>query len=103
MRRRRAGACEEFAREIVKTERGRARRVGDNFDVLPREAAAPTRAECFERSLFRGETRGVMLRRNYTAPLAVVALAGSEDALGETRRAAQDLSDARHFDDVYPD
>jgi hypothetical protein len=47
MRCRCAGAFEEFAREIVKSDGRRARRVGDDFDVLPREAAAPTRAERF--------------------------------------------------------
>ena len=103
MRRRCAGAFEEFAGEVVKLERGRARRVGDDFDVLPREAAAPTRAERFERGLFRGEARGVMLRRDNAPPLAVVALTGGEDALGETRRAAQHCAHARHFDDVYAD
>ena len=103
MRRRRAGACEEFAREIVKSDGRRARGVRDNFDVLPREAAAPTRAQSFQRRLFRGEARGVMLRRDDAPPLAVIALASGEDALGETRRAAQDLTHARHFDNVYAD
>lgn len=98
-----AGAREEFAREVVKTDGGRTRFVRDDFDVLPREAAAPTRAESFERGLFRGETRGVVLRRDDAPPLAVVAFTGSEDALGETRRAPEDSTHARHFDDVYAD
>lgn len=103
VRRRRAAACEEFARELVKDERGRARRIRDDFDVLPREAAPPARAERFERGLFRGEARGVMLWRDHAAPLAIVALAGGEDALGETRRAPQHRAHARHFDNVYAD
>lgn len=98
-----AGAVEEFARQIVKEERGRTRRVGNYFDVLPCEAAAPTRAEGFERGLFRGETRGVVLRRNHTAPLAIVALAEREDTPDEARRPAQDGAHARHFDDVDAD
>jgi len=98
-----AGAREEFAREVVKTDGGRARFVRDDFDVLPREAAAPTRAERFERGLFRGETRGVVLRCNDAPPLAVSAFAFRKDALGETRRAPQDSAHARHLDDVYAD
>ena len=98
-----AGAREEFMREIVKGDKRRARRVGDDFDVLPREAAAPTRAERFQRGLFCGEARGVVLRCDDAATLAIVALALSEDAFDETRRAAQDRAHARHFDNVYAD
>ena len=98
-----AGAREEFAREVVKTYGRRARFVRDDFDVLPSEAAAPTRAERFERGLFRGEARGVVLRCNNTATLAVVAFAFREDALGKARRATEHSAHARHFDDVYAD
>ena len=97
------GAREEFAREIVKDERRRARFVRDDFDVLPREAAAPTRAERFERGLFRGEARGVVLRRDNATTLAVIAFAFSEDAFGEARRALEHSAHARHFDNVYAD
>ena len=103
VRRASAGAREEFAREVVKTDGGRASFVRDDFDVLPREAAAPTRDERFERSLFRGEARGVVLRCDNAPPLAISALAFRKDALGETRRAPQDGAHARHFDDVYAD
>ena len=98
-----AGAREEFAREVVKDDGRRARFVRDDFDVLPREAAAPTRAERFKRGLFRGETRGVVLRRDDASPLAVVALLRGEDAFDEARRAAKHSAHARHFDDVYAD
>jgi len=98
-----ARAVKEVARQIVKEKRGRARCVGNYFDVLPREAAAPTCAEGFERRLFRGETRGIVLRRNNAAPLAIVALARREDAHGKARRAAQDGAHPRHFDDVDAD
>ena len=98
-----AGACEEFVREIVKSDGRRARLIGDDFDVLPREAAAPTRAEGFQRGFFRGEARGVVLRRDDAPPLAVVALALSEDAFDETRRAAQDCAHACDFNNVYAD
>ncbi len=97
------GACEEFVREIVKSDRRRARLIRDDLDVLPREAAAPTCAERFQRGFFRGEARGVVLRRDDAPPLAVVALALSEDAFDETRRAAQDCAHARHFNNVYAD
>ena len=98
-----AGALEEFAREVVKDDGRRARRVGDDFDILPRQPAAPARAEGFQRGLFRGEARRVVLWRGHAPALAVGALACGEDALDETRRAAQDLAHARHFDDVYAD
>jgi|GEM_PF-5819855 len=98
-----ARAVKEVARQIVKEKRGRARCVGHYFDILPREAAAPTCAECFERRLFRGETRGIVLRRNNAAPLAIVALARCEDAHGKARRAAQDGAHPRHFDYVDAD
>lgn len=98
-----AGAREEFVREIVKSDGRRARRIGDDFDVLPREAAAPTRAERFQRGFFRGEARGVVLRRDDATPLAVVAFALSKNAFDETRRAAQDCAHARHFNYVYAD
>ena len=99
----RAGAGQEFAREVVKDDGRRARRVRDDFDVLPRQTAAPTRAEGFQRGLFRREARGVVLRRDDAPPVAVIALARGEDALGETRRAPQHLPHAPHFDDVDAD
>ena len=98
-----AGAQEEFACEMVKSDGRRARRVGDDFDVLPREAAAPTRAERFQRGFFRRKARGIVLRRDDAPPLAVFAFALGEDAFGETRRAAQDCAHARHFNNVYAD
>lgn len=98
-----AGFLEKFSRVIIEDERGRARRLRDDFDIVPREAARPAGAESFERGFFRGETRGIMLRRDDTTPVAVITLARRENALDETRRALERRLDAPHFDNVDAD
>ena len=101
---RRAGVLEERARLSVKAKRRRARLICDNFHVLPREAAAPARAERLQRRFFRGEARGIMLRSgDGAAPFAVGALCGSEHARDEARRACDSGAYASDFDDVNAD
>ncbi len=98
-----AGLLEEFSRVIMEDERGCTRCLRDDFDILPREAARPTRAESFERGFFRGETRGIMLWGDDAAPVAVITLLRREDTLDETRRALERRLDATNFDDVDAD
>ena len=76
-----------------------------NFDVMPRDAAAPACLQGFEHRFLGGEARGIMLGGNPcgSAPVTVGALARGENALDEARRAPQDFTHATNFDDVYTD
>ena len=104
MRVRRARAREEFEGAALEVQGGRARLFGDDFYVVPAEAARPAGAQGFEGGLLGGEARGVMLRRNFRAvAVAVFALALGENALAEARRAREDFTHAPDFDNVYAD
>ena len=85
----------------MKHEGRDARLVRDDFDVLPGDAAAPTRAQRFQRRFFGGETRSIMLGGDGTTPVAIAAFARSEDALAEARRPLQHFAHAPNFDDIY--
>lgn len=99
-----AGLMKELMRLPVNVQDWCARVGVDYFDVMPREAAAPTRAQSFEGGFLGGKARGVVLRGDdFTAPVAVGALALCEHARGKARRAAQDFADARDFDNIYAD
>lgn len=99
-----AGLMKESMRLSVKVKDGRARVGVDYFDVMPCEAAAPTRAQSFEGGFLGGKARGVVLRGDcFNAPFAVGTLALCEHARGKARRAAQDFVDARDFDNIYAD
>lgn len=98
-----AQRVEERARVAAELERWCARVVRGDFDVMPGEAVAPARAECFEGGFFGGEARGVVLGRRRAARVAVGALLLGEDALAEARRARQSFTDAPDFDNVYAD
>lgn len=70
--------------------------------MVPRERAAPARAQRFEGGLLRGEARGVVLRGGLlSARVAVGALPLCEDALAEARRAREHFTHAPDFDNVY--
>ena len=98
----RAERVEEFACMAVELKQRRAVFVRSHFDVMPREPAAPARAERFESSLLRGEARGVVLRgRVFAARIAVCALSFGEDALAKARRAREHFTHAADFDNVY--
>ena len=84
-------------------EDGSAHLVGDDLDVVPREAVAPARAERLEGRLLGGEARGVVLDGVRPARVAVGALFFGEDALAEARRAREHFTHAADFDNVYPD
>ena len=99
----RTGAGEDFVGEVVQQQCGCAAGLRDDLHVLPCEAAAPAGAERLECRFFRGEARGIMLRGDHAAPLAVVAFGKREDALRETRRAPQHAAHATDFDDVDAD
>lgn len=100
----RAACLKEFKRAFVETERGSARGERENLDIVPRDAAAPTRAESLQRGLFGGKARGVMLpAAALAARVAISALGVREDALAEARRAPQRFTNAPDFDNVYAD
>lgn len=103
MRGGRAGLFVDFADASMKDEDGRAGRERGDFYVLPRDAARPTCLQGFERRFFGGEARGVMLRGDDAARVAVVALALCEYALGKARRAPEHFTHAPNFDNVYAD
>jgi len=94
---------EEFAGAAVEEEGGGAAGGVDDLDVLPREPAAPARAERLEGRLLGGEARGVVLRRGRAAPVAVGPLALGEDALAQARRARERFTQAGDFGKVYAD
>ena len=98
-----AGVLEERAGLIVKTKRGCAGFIRDDFNVLPLEAAAPTCAQSLERRFFCGETRGIMLRGGCAATVAVSALSFGEYAHDKTRRALAGDAHAPDFNDVNAD
>ncbi len=99
-----AGLMKESMRLSVNVQSGRACIGVDYFDVVPCEAAAPTRAQSFEGGFLGGEARGVVLRGNLlTAPVAIRAFTHGENTFGKSRRAAQDFADARNFDNIYAD
>ena len=102
---RRGGATRfiEFASASVKEDQGRARIFGRYFNVLPAYPAAPPRLQSFQRGFFCREARGIMLRSDRAARLAISALGGSEDALSEARRAFDGFAHAANFDDVDSD
>lgn len=103
VRARRAAGVKDFARSFVKNQLGCARLVRADFDIPPTHAAAPTRAQSFQRRLFRGEARGVVLRGGRPARVAVIAFGFRENAHAETRRALDDFTHALDFDKVYAD
>ena len=94
----------EFADATVKPQEGRSRLALCDFDVPPCDAAAPACLQGFEHRFLGGEARGIMLCGDRCAALVTVgALAGSENALDEARRARDDFAHATDFDDVYTD
>ncbi len=99
----RAALVEDFAGAVAEHERGRARFVRDNLNVMPRDATAPAGAERLQRGLFGGEAGSVMLRRRRASGIAVDALIFGEDALAEAWCAPQHFTDARNFDNVDAD
>lgn len=103
VRARRAAGVKDFARPSVQKQRGCARLMRADFDILPTHAAAPTRAQSFQRRLFRGEARGVVLSGRRPARVAVSALGFRENAHAEARRALDDFTHALDFDKVYAD
>ena len=98
----RAERVEEFARMSRQLKQRRALLRRSDFDVMPRESAAPACAKGLEGGLLRGEARGVVLRgRKLAARVAVCALLFGEDALAEARRAREHFTHAPDFDNVY--
>jgi hypothetical protein len=92
-----------LADAAVKEEDGRAGFERGDLYVLPRDAARPACLQGFERRFFGGEACGIMLRGDHAARVAVGTLARCEHALGKTRRAPEDFTDAPNFDNVYAD
>lgn len=96
-----AGLVEELADEAVQDEHGSARLARRDFDILPRDAAAPSGLQSLEGGFFCGEACGIMLRGRRSATLAVSALGLCVHALDEARSALYDFAHAPDFDNVY--
>ena len=104
MRGRCAGLFVKLAHAATKNQYGSAAAIARaDLYVLPCDAARPTCSESLERGFLGGKSRGIMLGRDRATALAVSALALSINALSETRRAQQDFTHARDFDNVYTD
>ena len=74
-----------------------------DLDILPTNSSAPSSLKSFQRRFFGCKARGIMLRCHSAAAIAVGALGGGENALGETRRAREHFANSRYFDNVYAD
>lgn len=81
----------------------RAVGAGADFDVVPGDAAAPARAQSFERGFLGGKTRGVMLRRGGSFTVAIGALFFGKDPLDKPRRSFYRFPDAVNLDYVCSD
>ena len=103
MRGARARFFVEFAHATVENKDGRAGFARRDFDVLPGNAARPSCLQGFERSFFGREARGVMLRGDSSATVAVSSLVQSINALDEARRAQHHFAHAVNFDEIYAD
>ena len=103
MRGGRSHVIEELAGEPVKENEGSAGGLRCDFDILPREAVAPTRLQRLERGFFCREACGIMLGAGRAATVAVGALGCRVHARDETRRAIDDFAYPLDLDDVYPD
>ena len=103
VRRARARLLVKLAHAPVKDEMWSARSKRADFYILPGDAASPARLQSFERGLFGGEARGVVLSGDRAARVAVSALALSVNALDKTRRASDNFAHAPDFNDVYAD
>ena len=76
---------------------------GSDLYVLPANPASPTSLQGLEHRFFRGKARGIMLRRDGAATVAIGALGGSENTLSKARRAPEHFANALNFDNVYAD
>lgn len=103
MRGRCSGLLVKLKHAAMEHQKGSAAVERADFYVLPGDAARPACSESLERGFLGGKSRGIMLRRDRATALAVSALALSINALGKTRRAQQDFTHARDFDNVYTD
>ncbi|MDT4897702.1 MAG: hypothetical protein QOH25_2779 [Acidobacteriota bacterium] len=103
MRGARAGLFVEFAHATMKNQDGRAGIARSDFNVLPGNAACPACLQGFERGFFGRKARGVMLRGDRSATVAVSALVQSINALDEARRAQHHFAHAMNFNEVYAD
>ena len=98
-----AALREQFARAAVEQNHWRTRFFRGDFDVLPTDAAAPSRLQSFQRRFFCRKTRGIMLCSDGAARFTVRPFGVGEDALGKARRAFDGFAHAANFDDVYSD
>jgi hypothetical protein len=103
MRGARPGFFVEFAHATVKDKDRRAGIARSDFDVLPGNAARPTCLQGFEGGFFGRKARGVMLRGDRSATIAVSALVQSINALDKARRALHHFAHAVNFDEIYAD
>ena len=74
-----------------------------HFNILPTDAPAPASLQRFQSRFFRRKPRGIVLRGDHAAAVAVFAFRLRKDTLGKTRRAQQHFANSRNFDNVYAD
>ncbi len=101
------GACArffvEFAHATVKDKDGSTGILRGNFNVLPGDAARPACLQGFERGFLGSKARGIMLRGDHSATVAISSLSYGINALDKARRARHDFAHAVDFDNVYAD
>lgn len=99
----RARRCKQLLHRTVKYQVGSAGIARGDLHVLPANPAAPSSLQCFEHRFFCCKTRGIMLRCNGAAAVAILALSGCENSLAKARRAPQHFANTCNFDNVYAD
>jgi len=87
----------------MEDEERRAGFSGSNLYVLPADPASPTSLQSLERRFFCRKARGIMLRSDGAATVAIGAFGGSENTLDKTRSAQEHFAHALNFDNVYAD
>ena len=74
-----------------------------NFHVLPTDSASPAGLQCLQSRFLGREARGIMLRGDDAATVAVFAFSVREYPFGEARRSQQHFANSGNFDNVYSD
>lgn len=89
----------------MQNESWRAVAQRDDFDIVPRDALRPTRAERFQRRFLSRKARRVVFGGNLkrAARVAIGALIFSENTLEKSRRPPDCTMHARDFNQIYAD
>ena len=71
-----------------------------DLDVMPCDLATPSRLQCLQKCLLRGEPSRVGLRRGRTFRVAIAPLGNCENALDEPRCPLDRFCDTIDLDDI---